>query len=159
MAPTAAHLKKESKTIQLLHCNKVIETYLDQSITFSFQAPGLGNFKLTTRAELGMFKSSLRPCSTPTTRPEQRAQEQSLIKVKYVVTFVTQEIKQKSAGTIDASTKGIAELNLGCRSTERHGDLPKAWVKGHFPFVLLGTVMVGREQVDFHGLNCLLDPL
>lgn len=48
---------------------------------------------------------------------------------------------------------------MWCWTTERHGDLSKAGVKGHFPLVLLGTVMVGGQQVDLHGLNRLLDPL
>lgn len=105
-----------------------------------------------------MFNNSLRPCSTPTTRPEKRAQE--LLNIKYVFAcLVAQTIKQKSVSSINVSTKGIAELDLWCRSTERHGDLSEAGVKGHFPLVLLGTVMVGGQQVDLHSLNCLLYPL
>lgn len=72
--------------------------------------------------------------------------------------FVAQAIKQTSE-SINASTKGIAELNLRCRPTERHRDFSEAGVKGHFPLVLLGTIMVGGQQVDLHSLNCLLYPL
>lgn len=73
MAPTAAHLLMESSSIQLSEMLK--STYfriIHRGSTFSFQAPGLGNFRLTTRAELGIFRSSLRPCASPTTRPEKK---------------------------------------------------------------------------------------
>lgn len=58
-----------------------------------------------------------------------------------------------------SSTEGVPQLDLWRRATERHGDLSEAGVKGHFPFILLGTVMVGGQQVDLHGLNSLLNPL
>lgn len=43
----------------------------------------------------------------------------------------------------NVSTERVAELDLRCWSTERHGDLSQAGVKGHFPLILLGAVMVG----------------
>lgn len=51
---------------------KHIHGIFDKRNTLSLQAPGRGNLRLTTRAELGMFNSSFRPCSTPTTRPWER---------------------------------------------------------------------------------------
>lgn len=66
---------------------------------------------------------------------------------------------RKWTATMGCRTEGIAEFDLRCWSTEWHGDLSKAGVEGHFPLVLLGAVMVGGKQVDFHGLNCLLHPL
>lgn len=60
---------------------------------------------------------------------------------------------------MNAATEGISELDLRRRSAERHRDLPQAGVKGHFPLVLLGSVMVGGQQVDLQGLDRLLHPL
>lgn len=65
----------------------------------------------------------------------------------------------KKENSINVSTEGIAELNLWSWSTERHGDLSKAGVKGHFPLVLLASIVVGGQQVNLHGLDRLLHPL
>ena len=56
-----------------------------RSGTLRVHAPGRGNLRLTTRAELGMLSSSVRPCSRPTTRPgeEIRTEERQQNKVNY----------------------------------------------------------------------------
>lgn len=124
--------------------------------TFSFQAPGLGNFRLTIRAELGIFSNSLRPCASPTVRPGNGPQEHLSVREHSLARHGGTHQKFLSRKTV--RTKGIAELNLWRRTAEGHGDFAKARVEGHLPRVLLSAIVVRRQQVDLHSLDRLLHP-
>lgn len=123
--------------------------------TLRFHAPGRGNLRFTTWAELGMLRSSVRPWSTPTTRPGRRISQKNVSKAKAKFRAVIGKTVTRGR---PRRTKGVSEFDLRGRSAERHGHLSEAGVKGHVPLVLLSTVVVGGQQVDLQGLHRLLHP-